>query len=958
MPYINRRFNTFIKLFINVLICLYLPFTSHTVFAQVFNTDQYPPHLRWRQITTENFQLIYPVEIESQAQVLARNLEYMVGKVGSSLNKKPRKISIILQNQTVESNGNVQLAPRRSEFFTTPPQQGDFQNWLNNLAVHELRHVVQFDKLTGYLRAPFFEQLALALYGVNLPSWFFEGDAVITETILTDAGRGRLPSWEMPFRTNLLSGKKYSYQKDYLGSLKSITPGFYELGYFMTARMQREHGAGIVDSLMTRMSKFPIRPYNFSNSLKKFTGYNTRQWHEETSQELTRIWQAQLTEINPQDYPVLPDQPAGKPQSWLLPRALSGGDIIALYESAQEVPAIVVLDSTGQQRELVKTGAQTAPHFSYASGRIVWDEVRRHSRFGKRTYSVVNLYDINTGSYRQLTRRSRYFSPVLSADGKRIAAVEVDEANTVSLVILDVDNGAVIAQYPAPASTLLQTPSFDTSGTKIVATAVSQAGANLMELEMDTGTYDTLMTWQQQQIERPFYAGDHIIFKAHYNGIDNIYALDRRNGRVRQVTNARFGAFNPSYDNQTGRLWFNNYQVDGFRISSVLWDDKAGRDLGEIRNSHISYFKPLLTKEKQKTANTSGNDKIFASTAYNHLKNLINFHSLSVDNGNFENLDDINPGIYWLSDDLLNTTQVRLGYLYDGDIRSSEYRASIGYHRFFPRFTLEYRNRGQAGSATISNGTEETRIGLRWRENETSFKMEIPLVFYRLNRVVTTGFSTATLYTSRYDLSEPHLRNRFISHIRFPLHYQAYFNHYTRPSLLDIAPRWGQYLSITYRHFPFEERISGDHFAIRTSFYFPGLLPNHSLLARFNYQHGRGAYEQGNDIPLVSGYDQLAPMPVDNTLLLSYRFPLAYPDWSIGPLAYIKRFRSGLFADFQNVRVGTAFAPRTLGVELRADMNLLRYYLPNFDIGVKLVYANEANAPRKVFATYGFSYTY
>src|SRR5690606_41257539 len=99
MPYINRRFNTFIKLFINVLICLYLPFTSHTVFAQVFNTDQYPPHLRWRQITTENYQLIYPVEIETQAQVLARNMDYMIDMDGYSLNKKLRKIKIILQNQ-------------------------------------------------------------------------------------------------------------------------------------------------------------------------------------------------------------------------------------------------------------------------------------------------------------------------------------------------------------------------------------------------------------------------------------------------------------------------------------------------------------------------------------------------------------------------------------------------------------------------------------------------------------------------------------------------------------------------------------------------------------------------------------------------------------------------------------------------------------------------------------------
>src|SRR5690606_11402371 len=143
-----------------------------------------------------------PSAFENEAQQLADKLTKLRELVSADLGKEPRKISIILHNQTVESNGNVQLAPRRSEFFTTPPQQGDFQNWLDNLAIHELRHVVQFDKLTGYLRAPFFEQLALAIYGVTLPAWFFEGDAVVAETRLSHAGRGRLPSWEMPFRTN------------------------------------------------------------------------------------------------------------------------------------------------------------------------------------------------------------------------------------------------------------------------------------------------------------------------------------------------------------------------------------------------------------------------------------------------------------------------------------------------------------------------------------------------------------------------------------------------------------------------------------------------------------------------------------------------------------------------------------------------------------------------------------
>lgn len=943
---------------IRYLIIIILCFNSPISFSQVFNTDQYPPSVRWRQIRTEHFQLIYPTPFEDRAQQLAGQLERLREHVSGTLGKPPRRISIILQNQTVESNGNVQLAPRRSEFYTTPPQQGDFQDWLSNLAIHELRHVAQFDKLTGYLRAPFFEQLALAIYGVTLPSWFFEGDAVVTETVLSPAGRGRLPSWEMPFRANLLSGHRYSYQKDYLGSLKSVTPGFYELGYFMTAHMQREHGVEVIDSLMTRMAKLPIRPYNFSNSLKKFTGYNTRQWHRKTREELTGIWQEQLAETAPVDYPTWPAKAPGKPESWLLPKPLPDGRILALHQGVYRVPTLVILDSLGREQEVVKTGRQTEPNFSYAAGKVVWDEVRRHGRYGKRTYNVINIYDLHTRTHRQLTRRSRYFSPALSLDGKQVAAVEIDEGNAVSLVLLDAGTGNVISRFPSPANILLQTPAFDATGTKIVATGIAQQGSTIVEANVSTGTFRFLLDWQQQQIERPGYAIGRIVFKAHYNGIDNIFAVGQASGEIQQLTDARFGAFNPSYDAASGQLWFNNYQVDGYRVSHINQPIMQADNRPEITDSHISYFKPLLSHDKLFwLPDTTLSEKLH-SKPYKGVKNLINFHSLSVDNGNFNSLNDINPGVYWLSDDLLNTTQLRLGYTYDGDIRSSAYLASISYQRFFPKFSLEYHNRGQVSTGRIIRNQGDTLVGLRWREHATSFKLEIPLAWYRLNHVISTGFSAATSYTRRYNLNEPQFQSGFAEHIRFPLHYQVYIHHQVRQSTLDLAPRWGQHLSVTYRHIPMDNRLSGEHLSVRTAFYFPGLWRNHSLVARFSYQRRDGVYGVANDIPMVSGYDQLRHVPVDNTLLFSYRFPIAYPDWSIGPLAYVKRFKGGFFADFQNVRAGNNFQPRTFGAELRSDMNLLRFYLPNFDFGVKLIYANETNAPQRMFATYSIGYSY
>jgi hypothetical protein len=122
--------------------------------------DQNPTGLKWYQINTPKFRVVYPKGFESEAQRMANTLQTIYGPVSRTLEKEPRPISIVLQNQTAVSNGFVTLTPRRSEFFTAPPQDYNLlgtNDWLNLLAVHEFRHVVQFDKaLTGFTKGVYY----------------------------------------------------------------------------------------------------------------------------------------------------------------------------------------------------------------------------------------------------------------------------------------------------------------------------------------------------------------------------------------------------------------------------------------------------------------------------------------------------------------------------------------------------------------------------------------------------------------------------------------------------------------------------------------------------------------------------------------------------------------------------------------------------------------------------------
>ena len=165
-------------------------------YSQFFTTGQDPFLTVWEQIKTENFQIIYPKEFYKEANRLANLLDYSYTYISESLDKKPRKVSVILHNSSVLSNGYVSWAPKRMEFVTTHPPDSYAEDWLEQLVLHEFRQIVQVDKLnqglTRFLSFIFGQQATGAMVGY-LPLWFMEGDAVVTETALSSTGRGRLP---------------------------------------------------------------------------------------------------------------------------------------------------------------------------------------------------------------------------------------------------------------------------------------------------------------------------------------------------------------------------------------------------------------------------------------------------------------------------------------------------------------------------------------------------------------------------------------------------------------------------------------------------------------------------------------------------------------------------------------------------------------------------------------------
>lgn len=926
---------------ISLLTIKILSFNLQKVFGQVFSTEQNPLSVKWRSISSDGFKIIYPNELEKEAQRMANTLPHIYSRVGSGYRLLNTSTPILLQNRGTIANGFVQLGPKKSEFYATPPQYFDSQDWLNNLAVHELRHIAQFDKLTNSKKPFLAEDIYFAWMGVSIPLWFFEGDAVVNETALTNSGRGRQPNWIMPYRTSLLEGKTFSYSKAYLGSSKDVTPGYYQIGYLTMANLRKIHGKFFSDSLLSDIRKNPIRPFPFSRSLKKFTGKNSEKNFLAMQAQIKSNWEKQNTLSSSEKYISL-NKPSKFATSYFLPTRINDNQILALKESKAENRHFVLIDSNKKEQNLFGIAYQEQPWFSYANNILVWDEIRYDPRYQQRTYSVVCSYNLKTNRFKKLSSRSRIFSPSISADGKKIVAIQVNLSNQFNLIELDAKTGKILKTYPNPENLILQTPTFDQTGERIAYISVNEQGKALWLLH-PSEKKEKIINETRQQLSRPIFIGDNLAFNAHYSGIDNIYNISLQNKKISALTSSKYGTFNPSLTTN-GNIIFNTYNKNGYEIA------EKPIVLTEITDNHFVYFGEAAEKqENMGNVFDSIPSKKFESKPYHQFSNPINFHSL------IPTLDTDNNayGLKLQSNNLLNTVDFDANTKYHTDLNRFEYAANLDLKALYPVFSVLYRNRPRRTFYRTSN--TQVKQG-DWRENFIKLNASLPLSFNALNHTYTFSANVATSLTKRYMLDN--LPTNLITAINFPMEYSLGFTHSLRKAERDIAPRWSQTIRLTYNHQPFDKNLPGQFFAFESFFYISGLAKNHTFLASFNYQNGSGSNRFTQEISTVYGYNNIkAISPLKNTLLFNYRFPFAYPDLELGPVAYIRDLRAGLFVHYENIfSENTLAQPKTYGLELRSNLNLLRY-LPIFDVGARVVFVNKIYNQNPIFE-FNFNYNF
>lgn len=925
-------------------------FTCVSMQAQFLDYGSDPARFKWNMVKLPHYNLVYPQGIDSMAYKYALYLEnaypHLQKTIGVGMQKK---FPVILHPANMSSNGLVSWAPRRMELITTPSSKLDGVSWDKHLVLHESRHVLQTSKvMSGWFKPLYYiiGEQAAGVAAFFLPSWFLEGDAVGTETSMSNGGRGRLPEFNMSYRAQMLGDKdkNYSFDKWYLGSYKDYTGDFYALGYNLTSYARHRFGTDIWDKTTTRYVKRFFAIPMFSNAFKHNTGITIDELYNETYDFLRDEWMKMDTGVITPNYL----SPLGKKYtSYRYPQAVNDSTVIAVKSGIQDINSLVSV-TNGKEKRLCYLGSINS-RLNRVGNRVYWTEIVPGLRWTHENYSVLKQYDLETGKTTTLTPRQRYLAPSIDKEQRTAAVSRFTESGENQLVLVDLPTGKEQRYFTVPGNAFLKELTYGDDGT-VTAVAVTDTGMSLLQLDTQTGAWKELLKTTSVNITAPLWSNGKLFFESGANGTNNIYCLNPADSVTYRLTSARFGAFDPSFTPAKDRLLYSDYQAGGYRIGALPVDSlkKEKADLSE------PYHSPLVTSlAEQEQFNLDSavlHPVAFEPRPYRKGLHTFKLHSWApfyydVAEAMNTGADDLStivkPGAMVLSQNTLNTAIMQAGWYYRKGAHHG--KLAFTYMGWFPVIDIAADYGGKAFDVSWITNDKEKEVAQGRTVNRTLLEAEarIYLPFNLTRNHYIRGIQPAFTYyftTDKYQQYE----SRKYRNFQYILP-EVLFYSYRRKALRDILPRWGYQLRLQYMQSPFNTENYGSLYAGRLTTYWPGILRNHSLMLRAGYQYqsvdNKTLYLPKHLIEKPRGYDFMYQTRQQFAFKADYAFSLFSPDLSLGQLAYIRRLRANLFYDLNRNQAakGRVWTTQSsFGTDLIFDWNIFRMSFP-LTTGVRLI---------------------
>ncbi|MBO9595041.1 MAG: hypothetical protein J7599_19205 [Niabella sp.] len=875
--------------------------------AQQFGGN--PPSVKWRQVNTDTVRVIYPGGLDSTANRIAAIVHRVAATNAHPLGKRIKKIDIVLQAQPVTSNGYVSLGPFRSEFYLTPPpdnfDQGSL-HWPDQLALHEYRHVAQYNNfnrgLSGVMKTLFGQEGYAVAINAAVPNWFFEGDAVYQETSLSNQGRGRMPSFLKAFPALWAGGKSYSWMKLRNGSFKDYVPNHYDLGYLLTNYGYATYGTDFWGKVTADAAAYQGLFYPMQQAIKRYTGLPYKKFianafdFYKDRYDLRTPGHGTDTGV----HAVFPLNTHTLTQ-YYYPHQVGPDSLLYLKLSNKKRPAFYVQDQQGEHL-LRYRDISSERQFSYANGRIVYAAVETDPRWTWKTYSVLRVLDIASGVQKKIASKTRYFSPDISPDGRRIVANKVDLKGRSSLVVLNAEDGTLLQEFSDPEIDYFANPKIKDAETVVAAIRQKDGRVYIGLVDVAAKRVKPVTPPGFKTVGQISLLENMVYFTGASGLTDAVFSVDLSTLALRKLengngnryfVNAGFGKLNWSVFTAEG------YQLRRLDAKAASWtaispEAFVAGTTGIVSDSVASGEGPL---EQQMD--------MPASKKYARLTRPFNFHSWR------PNYEDPEFSFTLYGNNTLNTTQTQVYYLYNENDRTHSVGGNTTYGGLFPYIGL--------GTQYTFNRKQQVQKKLReWDQWDNYLSLTVPLSWNhgRQFRFLTMGTNAGY----RWDLA------RGANSSTFPTSSFGYMAHsltlgtQVQRAVQDIYPRLGLTVNAQYRYAV--NKWNSRQFFARATAYLPGIVPAQSLVLSAAYQQASLKYRIfSSRINIARGFNGVDSARMA-TLGAAYHAPLWYPDWGFGNICYLQRVRGAAFYDYTAIggaRAGFQQRLQSAGAEFFVD---------------------------------------
>lgn len=883
--------------------------------AQFTTMGSEPAGVKWSSIKTQKYRIIYPEGLDSLARVYAVLLEQVAHPVGNTAGYYPNqaysaRMPVIIHPYSSVSNGQVTWAPRRLELLTTPSSDApEATPWERQLAIHESRHVAQMQ--FGAVRPFRWANVLLGeltpggLSGIYCGRGFFEGDAVVAETALTRAGRGRTADFLEYFRVSFGEGDFRNYRRWYYGSQRWYTPDFYSAGYLKIGGMRALYDApDLVNGYYRLIRDRGIALSVYSSNLKRYApGKSQKEAFREVSEYLESEWREDEMRRGPfaASETVSPVPDRYREYNSLM---FADGQLWAVSKGLTRAPSLVRIDpSDGKEISVIPFAASSSrPRYSAATGRIVWSEQRPDIRYPMLSYSEIRFRD-GSGRNGTLTHRSRFFNPCPSQRYSLIAAVEYPVRGGSNVVVIDASDGSVLRRISAPDG--MQAVELAWTGESIYASGISAEGFGIYEA---TGGFRCVLEPQPVKIKDLWDHDGRIMFTSDLNGVNELYSLSPEDGKLLRITNNRHGASEFAFNEAGDSLYFSSPLPEGrlVRKIAVCCLNPCEADFSQTHSYPIA---DKLSAGEPEQIDFGAEVEVSGPERYSKALHLLKFHSWmpfyfdtdAIQNLSFDTIySSVGLGATILTQNDLGNAYGMLGYRAertDGVWRHTAH-AKFTYTGFYPvieanldfngRDALRYSSKEDSGTSKLtgtSAGKPYISAGLRTYIpfNFTSggwIRGLVPSVTYAASN---DRFGTAPLGRLSASL-------RAYSMMRIPSS--------------RVYPKFGIGAELGYAARPWVYDSFNDNLYAYIYGYLPGLWQTQGLkvsaLAQKVGTHG--TYSEAFAATAPRGFrgvnSPLAIFDRQMKLTADYIIPFAGVDWSVlSPVIYLRNLELILHSD-------------------------------------------------------------